>query len=347
MDVKTDMNKITLYGMEYKVVRCGFIPYIQINNDHFKFLMPHKRGYDVFGDFGGGIHYYETYLQGLSREITEESSGIFGDVDSFLKQSLDNARTQMMVYQTKHVKRQLFLEYLIDIKEDKDYISKFADAPPNEEHEYLKWIDIKRNVNGKFDFTDIQIKIDLCGSLKPLITSILDKLSYIVKSSHKPNLTKFNSKSDVNKGDNSIGSAKKVWRKKDTNNVESIEIIQLEQSAKELITPKFKWKSTNNVWETTVNNDIDSLSKIQSEQSVETRTLHKIIRHNPNNQNIKYTYQITKENINYRHNYDRNYQYNYMRTTTSVSVTSVQRYHKTIIHDKVPDFQMPIFDNDF
>lgn len=194
------MNTIILDdGISYQVIRCGIIPYYQIDNDNFMLLMPYKRYYEnydegtfrnvkhllnqnggAFSDFGGGIRKNENYIQGLIREVEEESNNIFDDVSSLINKSLKDSRTQMIIYKTKSPHNKIYLEYLIDIKEDKDYINKFKDNGINDEHEYIKWQSIKRDEKGNLHFLDLDKNI-VDKAIYPIFFSIVNKLEHIKK----------------------------------------------------------------------------------------------------------------------------------------------------------------------
>jgi len=194
------MNTIILDdGISYQVIRCGIIPYYQIDDDNFMLLMPFKRYYEnydrktfndvkhlliqnggAFSDFGGGIRSNENYIQGLTREVEEESNNIFEDVSSLINKSLEDSRTQLLVYKTKSRHNKIYLEYLIDIKEDNDYINKFKNNGINDEHEYIKWQSVKRNKKGELEFIDID-KNMVDKAIYPIFFGIIDKLDHITK----------------------------------------------------------------------------------------------------------------------------------------------------------------------
>lgn len=205
------MNTIILEDkIVYQVTRCGIIPYYQIDNDHFMLLMPFKRYYEdynektfhsvkhllvqnggAFGDFGGGIKTDESYLSGLIREVEEESNNIFGAASSFIKESLLSSRTQLLVYKAKSLQNKIYLEYLIDVKEDRDYVNKYQNNGTNDEHEYVKWQSVKRNHEGIFKFVDIHKK-DIDKAIYPLFYEILKKFKQMTRKSKKVNISKSN-----------------------------------------------------------------------------------------------------------------------------------------------------------
>ena len=159
-----------------KVIRCGIIPYHKINDDHFIFLMGLKRNYKkYYGDFGGGIKKNEHYMNGLIRELEEESNGIFGDEYLFVQRMLNDLNTREITYLTKSKTPAMYLEYLVYVDHD-DYPRKYIEAGNNNEHLFLQWLNVVRDENGEFRFLgNTGQYID--GSLKPLMKDILETLN--------------------------------------------------------------------------------------------------------------------------------------------------------------------------
>lgn len=168
------MNKIILNEEEYSVERCGIIPYCKINDNEYKFLLGLKSNYGkYYGDFGGGIRKKESYIDGLIREVIEESSTlIFKDGLSIIKQIVTS---KLIFHQTKNkFIKTLFIEFLVEIPFSKHYITDFPNYNLFHEHFEVRWIDVKK-VGDEF-IINLNIKEELDGSLKPLINQILTSL---------------------------------------------------------------------------------------------------------------------------------------------------------------------------
>jgi hypothetical protein len=178
------MNKININNKEYTVERCGIIPYCKINNDEYKILLGLKSNYGKFyGDLGGGIKKTETYLDGLIREIFEESSRlIFPDVFAILNSLLKcksiihhtNSKSRGMTSELCNNSKSVFIEFLVPIPFSEKYITHFSDYKI-QEHLEFRWFDVKR-VEYDYRIMNFNIKEQLDGSLKPLINKVLDSL---------------------------------------------------------------------------------------------------------------------------------------------------------------------------
>lgn len=171
-DVYTEYEDI-----DYKVIRCGVIPYHKINNNHIILLMGFKRNYNkYYGDFGGGIGKNEYYINGLIRELTEESNGIFGNEEVFVRNMLNRDDTIEIEYITKSKTPSIYLEYLVNVK-PYDFPTWFEEGGYNNEHKYVKWIDVVK-INNHFTFKNITLN-QIDGSIKPLVPEILSALETV------------------------------------------------------------------------------------------------------------------------------------------------------------------------
>lgn len=163
-------------GKPYCVTRCGIIPYASVNGD-IKLLMARKKHWGCFlGDFGGGIKKHESWLQGLTREIDEESNNIFGSADDFLTKVLYKLTTKKMIHITKSLKS-VWIEFLVEIDYSEDYVNNFARFGNNEEILRLKWLDLDK-------ITDKQSEIlgnKLDGTIIPFVHSIVEELRLLPK----------------------------------------------------------------------------------------------------------------------------------------------------------------------
>ena len=119
------MNVLTVNNREFIIERCGLIPYCQIGPHKFKILLGLKSNYGkCYGDLGGGISMKETFLDGLVREVFEESSSlIFSNKDNILSR-LPNST--MILYETKNPKY-AYIQYLIKVPYSTNYITRFLD----------------------------------------------------------------------------------------------------------------------------------------------------------------------------------------------------------------------------
>ena len=162
------MNVLTVNNTQFIIERCGLIPYCQVGNNKFKILLGLKSNYGKFyGDLGGGITRKETFLDGLVREVFEESSTlIFKDKDDILNRLPTSA---MILYQTKNPKY-AYIQYLVEVHYSTDYITRFLDHKITEHLEF-RWFDVEDGVILNFD-----IKTQLDGSIKPLIEAVLSLL---------------------------------------------------------------------------------------------------------------------------------------------------------------------------
>jgi len=161
------MNTITLNDKQYIVKRCGIILYHKIKEHEYKILLGLKRKYCRYGDIGGGIKKNEKYINGLIREIQEESSNIIFENKREITKNIVNAKR--IFYETKD--KGLYIEYLIECPYSTYYNTHFLDHKIDEHLEF-RWFNIK---NGKI--LDFDIKENLDGSLRPLIDNILLFLS--------------------------------------------------------------------------------------------------------------------------------------------------------------------------
>ena len=163
------MNVLNLNKREYLIERCGLIPYCQTGPNRFKILLGLKSNYGkYYGDLGGGIKKTESFIDGLLREVFEESSKlIFSNYDDILNR-LPNSG--MILYETKS-RKSAFIEYLVEIPYSTDYITRFLDHKI-EEHLEFRWFDI---ADGQIMNLDIKTQLD--GSIKPLIKAILSLLN--------------------------------------------------------------------------------------------------------------------------------------------------------------------------
>lgn len=171
------MNNIILDGQEFIVERCGIIPYCKINDHEYKILLGLKSNYGkYYGDLGGGIKKKETYLDGLIREIFEESSTlIFSNSIAILNGLF---KSKVIIHQTNNrFVKSIFMEYLLPVPFSNNYITHFLDHDITEHLEF-RWFDVKE-VNDEFTIVNFNIKRELDGSLKPLIKSILSSLKMI------------------------------------------------------------------------------------------------------------------------------------------------------------------------
>ncbi len=171
------MNKIVLGGQEFTVERCGIIPYCKINDNEYKILLGLKSNYGkYYGDLGGGIKNKETYLDGLIREIFEESSTLIFPNSIAIINGL--FKSKVIIHQTNNrFAKTIFMEYLIPVPFSKNYTTHFLDHDITE-HVELRWFDVKE-VNGKFTIVNFNIKEELDGGLKSLISQILSSLKMI------------------------------------------------------------------------------------------------------------------------------------------------------------------------
>lgn len=162
---------------DYKIIRCGVLPYHKINDHHILLLMGFKRNYGKsYGDFGGGIGKNEFYIDGLIRELEEESNGIFGHEKLFVDRFLLRDDTIEIEYITKGKKPAMYLEFLVHVKLY-DFPTWYEEGGYNDEHQYVKWIDVVR-ADDHFEFKDIN-RNQIDGSLKPLMNDILLALETI------------------------------------------------------------------------------------------------------------------------------------------------------------------------
>lgn len=169
-----DNGKYIYKGKSYFVTRCGIIPYAHDNNKT-KLLMARKKHWGSYlGDFGGGIKKHESWLKGLEREVDEESNNIFGNAKDFLAKVLYKLTTRKMVYITKSLKS-IWIEFLVEIDCNEDYVSNFARAGDNEEILRLKWID----ANNILDRNSEILGNKLDGTIMPFVNHIIEELRTI------------------------------------------------------------------------------------------------------------------------------------------------------------------------
>lgn len=164
------MNILTVSNEEVFVIRCGIIPYCKINNNEYKILLGLKSNYGkYYGDLGGGIKRTETYIDGLWREVFEESSTlIFKDKDDFLRRLKESKST---IYRTKNKAiKTIYKEYLIEIPFSNNYSNDFLNYGIPE-HLELRWFNVK---NSKIVNFNIETQLD--APIRPLIYKILEKL---------------------------------------------------------------------------------------------------------------------------------------------------------------------------
>lgn len=159
----------------YYVSRCGIIPYCRINDNQFKLLMGRKRHWGSFlGDFGGGVKKHETWLQGLIREVDEESNNIFGPAKDFIEQALCRISTKKMVLVSKR-SPSIRIEYLVEVNYNQNYISAFKNFGYNEEILNLEWISVNKTKGGNCHMPYL-INNKLDGTIMPYVDQILDHL---------------------------------------------------------------------------------------------------------------------------------------------------------------------------
>ena len=164
------MNTLILDDKVYFVRRCGMVPFCMTDTNQIKILLGLKSNCgECYGDFGGGISTKETYIDGLIREVFEESGTLlFQDVDSILKIL---PKSGMIMYNTKDkASNSVYIEYLVNISYSNYYITRFLDHKISE-HVELRWFDV---IDGQL--TGLDIKKELDGSLKPTINGILSLL---------------------------------------------------------------------------------------------------------------------------------------------------------------------------
>lgn len=157
----------------YTVKRCGIIPYCKVDAEKYKILLGLKTNYGrYYGDIGGGIKKNETYLNGLIREIFEESSTLIFTNKSEILDALSKSTT--IFY---HVKdgSSVLIEFLVPIDNCDTYITSF----PNyniKEHCEFRWFNVQK-IGGEFQIINFDIKQQLDGSIKPLINQILSSFN--------------------------------------------------------------------------------------------------------------------------------------------------------------------------
>ena len=164
------MNTLILNNKVYFVRRCGMIPFCVTDNNQIKILLGLKSNCgECYGDFGGGISNKETYIDGLIREVFEESGTLlFSDIDSILNIL---PKSGMIMYETKDkTSNSVYIEYLVKITHSNYYITRFLDHNISE-HVELRWFNV---IDGQL--TGLDIKKELDGSLKPTINAILSLL---------------------------------------------------------------------------------------------------------------------------------------------------------------------------